>query len=296
VNTYKLGRKIECWEELTNRQQLFEQEGQEWVFRGQGNPWQLRPSLERAVEEFKLDFAKVPRLENDLITEFVRRYHLYAVEQPPLPGDTLDWLALMRHHGAPTRLLDFTFSFQIAAYFALEEATGRPTVCAVNKTWLTSLVAEWAAQSGKDVDEALLRFSKSREGEAFRKLFLNSESLIVSPVSPFRLNQRLTVQMGIFLCPGDVRNTFQKNLEACHGYKENVINIPISPDKGRHFLRLLDQAGVNRASLFPGLDGFAQSLRPRMLLLSHLMRLEGTARGKNYLDYRSLERRQDRGI
>ena len=42
-------------------------------------------------------------------------------------------------------------------------------------------------------------------------------------------------------------------------------------------MRRLDQGGLNRASLFPGLDGFAQSLRTRMLLLSHLQKLEETA-------------------
>ena len=36
----------------------------------------------------------------------------------------------------------------------------------------------------------------------------------------------------------------------------------------------LDRAGINRALLFPGLDGFAQSLRTRTVLFKRLQELE----------------------
>ena len=47
----------------------------------------------------------------------------------------------MQHHGAPTRLLDFTYSIYIAAYFALENADpkadpdGSCAIWAVNGVW-----------------------------------------------------------------------------------------------------------------------------------------------------------------
>ena len=37
----------------------------------------------------------------------------------------LEWLALMQHYGAPTRLLDFTRSPYVACFFALEELKKR---------------------------------------------------------------------------------------------------------------------------------------------------------------------------
>lgn len=226
---------------------------------------------------FNLTPDRVPDLEIKLILEFMRHYHLYAAEAPPRPGDTLDWLALMRHHGAPTRLLDFTFSFQIAAYFALEESQSKdPLVYAVNKSWLTTFLREWASRGGECLFKTLNRLSKFRDGAAFRELFLNQKVKFVYPVSPFRLNERLTVQKGIFLCAGNVSRPFEENLRALSGFDKNVIKIAISVERRNELLRKLDQAGLNRASLFPGLDGFAQSLRTRILLLSHLQDLEVT--------------------
>jgi hypothetical protein len=47
---------------------------------------------------------------------------------------------LIQHHGGPTRLLDFTHSFYVAAFFALERATEDVAVWAVNLDRLENAV------------------------------------------------------------------------------------------------------------------------------------------------------------
>lgn len=203
----------------------------------------------------------------------------------------MDWLALMRHHGAPTRLLDFTFSFPVASYFALSKKPcedADPVVWAVNKTWLTRIMEKWSVKaSGRKKRFADL--ATYRDGKAFRELFLKRDPKLVLSASPFRRNQRLEIQSGIFLCPGNVELPLMALLRNLEGkdkdekrenYEKNVLKIPIAAGKRNALLRGLDQAGISHASLFPGLDGFAESLRTKVLLFEHLRQMEkNKARG-----------------
>ncbi|MBE3123864.1 MAG: FRG domain-containing protein [Planctomycetes bacterium] len=58
--------------------------------------------------------------EKWMITEFWRKAVLRGVDCPPRE-DGLAWLALAQHHGLPTRLLDWTESILVAAWFAVGE-------------------------------------------------------------------------------------------------------------------------------------------------------------------------------
>jgi FRG domain len=84
----------------------------------------------------RLDAVPVFEAERYLLSTFQRRAHHY-ITYPPERDDELEWLALMQHHGAPTRLLDWTKSPYVELFFALEPIMGADfaAVWAIDLDW-----------------------------------------------------------------------------------------------------------------------------------------------------------------
>jgi FRG domain len=240
----------------------YQEEG--WIFRGQkDSEWGLRTSLERACKGFGRPLAEARYIEKRLLREFRRKYHHYAWHLPET-DDSLEWLSLMQHYGAPTRLLDFTYSIYVATYFALENAEGEEDKkCAV---W--AINGDWAVRESGDlfkkgsVQRTFLRAQiTEKSAKAFNRTFMGRTSKpLACPMNPFRLNERLTIQKGVFMCPGDVTQPFESNLCSLPNWdkKQNVVKLHISQNRRREFLDSLSDMNISRATLFPGLDGFAQ--------------------------------------
>jgi len=116
-------------DEMWSLYHKFQKPNDPWIFRGQPNSKdQPRPSLERLAEKFSISFGTLPELESALLRHFNRQAHLYVANLPK-DEDTIEWLALMRHYGAPTRLLDWTFSFFVGLFFGVRNSKRR--ICRV---------------------------------------------------------------------------------------------------------------------------------------------------------------------
>jgi len=209
-------------------------------------------------------------------------HHLMHI---PDDDDLIEWLSLMQHHGAPTRLLDFTYSFAVATFFAAKGAKQDFAVWGFN--W-SALASSASARFG--LDEEVMRSGVSLHEAMHEKanLFLRREAsgALVFPVDPKRQNERRAAQQGLFLFPTDPSRTFNENL-TCLYPKAHISQViedefvqTYDPEMhtGRQISRLkvlkyilplserfktlreLDKMNVHDASLFPGLDGLAQSL------------------------------------
>jgi hypothetical protein len=172
----------------------------------------------------------------------------------------------------PTRILDWTYSFFVALFFALEDADKDGcAVWALNADWMKqpfeAILASHPAvlQSWKCDPRILLPGT-------FASIFLRYTPIpLVAAVNPQRLNQRLVIQQGVFLCPGDVSKTFEANLAALFSQAASEatanfikLTIQVDPATKRHILLRLHSMNMNSATLFPGLDGFARSLKTLM--------------------------------
>ena len=93
---------------LGNWDQLQNHAAHGWLYRGQASPnWALETAFERCCNRLNIPKEERPKTEERVCREFRRAYHQYALHVPRRSA-MLEWFSLMQHHGAPTRLLDFT--------------------------------------------------------------------------------------------------------------------------------------------------------------------------------------------
>jgi hypothetical protein len=259
---------------------------QQWAFRGHADVgWKLETSIERLREKYSSSFRM--EAEEYVRKAFKRRAHHY-LEYLPGERQELEWLALMRHHSAPTRLLDWTKSPYVAMFFALAEAGQDQTsaIWAIDINAVKNEAVQLLVENGVIDDPAEPDFSFS-EPDVFDRVFLqNTNPAIVAPVQPLKMNERATSQQGLFLCPNALMWGFEfglkqvlksdrdrvgawcreKKLEDEPSKPERLFKLKIAPQARSEVLRQLHRMNINYATLFPGLDGFAQSLRTNVTI------------------------------
>src|ERR1700752_1974030 len=109
-----------------------------WAFRGERDErWPLYSSLSRYLQNFGVAREAWPAQESRILRIFKRKAH-HFLTTPPDTEDDFQWMALMQHHGAPTRLIDFTWSPYVAAFFAMERTLADGVVWAMNPARINS--------------------------------------------------------------------------------------------------------------------------------------------------------------
>jgi hypothetical protein len=99
----------------------------QWVYRGESKEYQneLFPSIDRPPFNRKCDRKTKIEMERQSIELFRSTYKLLATsEESDLLKSDITSLMLMQHYGTPTRLLDWSYSPYIAAYFAVYNDDG----------------------------------------------------------------------------------------------------------------------------------------------------------------------------
>jgi FRG domain len=266
--------EVDSWAAFMALQQRFAGEPNRlWMFRGQpATGGELHTSLERALRRFELPIERQEELERLLLREFRRHYHRYTADVPA-EDDTLRWLALMRHHGAPVRLLDLSYSPYVALFFALDGvAQGESCeMWAIDHNWCVARAAERLPKEAWDAFQEDPWGGKT--GPTVRRLFATRTQLAV-PMNPFYLDARLAIQQGVLLAPLDLSTGIETVLQRMGSPEEvgaNVRRIVIhcTGDVLPAALGELTRMNVTHTTLFPGIDGLARSLE-NMVVLSFL--------------------------
>ncbi len=238
-----------------------------YIYRGQADEsWELKPSLSRLQGGYTS--SEMLKVEALAINEFMTQAHLYL---PPHLIDLSDielW-SLMQHYRVPTRLLDWSDSPYVAAYFAVEdhwEKDGAVWICDADR--LASLSAQRFARDSKPnllPDEYWQKPKAAQRIFAFRRGF-NTD--------------RMVAQQGCFTICRDplsdhgevISGLFSKQKKSKFvNYQKIIIPQMFKSD----FLRRLRSMNIAANALFPGIDGVGRSVAELIRLGSRRPNLIG---------------------
>jgi hypothetical protein len=227
-----------------------------WAFRGVPDAgWTLLSSLSRRLQAYCPDDPSLwPMREERALRVFRRKAHIYVDDASTL-DDALRCMALMQHHGAPTRLLDFTKSPFVAAFFALELATDDAAVYALNTPALWSAAPLFDASLNRDRIDP-------RIGDNFERFFLHNNQALLWCGEPAELDRRLVAQSGLFVMPGLLDRPLEAILQAYPAQDNEplLVKYVISQSIRQTAMNALYRMNITHSSLFPDLEGLAKSM------------------------------------
>ena len=210
------------------------EDGTEKIWRGQGNYfWALSSQLHRRTARIN----KGTRTYRDYEKEMFERFRRLARSEPLTDGlNALDWLALGRHHGLPTRFLDWTDNPLVALYFAVED-----------EDETTDGAVFFRVASEEDFDVLL-------EPDNFESIQWSDTWTTYRP--PY-FHPRLMAQQSAFTIEPDPENQLFP-YEDEKAQKTTKYKVPRLSKKA--LKKELREYGINSRMIYPGLDGVCKFL------------------------------------
>ncbi len=196
--------------------------------------------------------------ERRLLTSFRKYAMRHAVH-----GDWVwNWLSLAKHHGLPTRLLDWTYSPYVAMHFA----THKPEQFDVDGAiWCVDYRAtnELLPKPMRDLlatDDANIFTTEmlNRVATTLEEFDNMSSDDFVLFFEPPSLDERIVNQFALFSLPSSATLPLDGLLQR----RDNTYRRLVIPASLKWEIRdKLDQANITERVLFPGLDGLSQWLK-----------------------------------
>jgi|SRR2546422_3125959 len=200
-----------------------------WLFRGEtdnGDP--LKPTAGRVGREVgsarKKPYDKAHEVE--ALEQFKREVRPHLTHRPE---NDLEWLAIAQHHGMATRLLDWSESLLVAAFFAVVNAGAR------SKSGVIYAVRDVPNVSKDDAENPF-------------------EMTDVRLYRPPHITSRIPAQRGVFTIHHDPTQEYTP---------ESIRRWTVAPVACGKIKNILSACAINESSLFPGVDGLSRHIRWR---------------------------------
>lgn len=244
-------RSLKRYRELVDGERF-----RDWAFRGQADArWPLFSALSRYLQYTGVHREAWPVQEARILRIFQRKAHLF-LPQIPSERDHFQWLALMQHHGAPTRLLDVTWSPYVALFFALEHGAATAAVWAIKPAPLDEPIH--ILRSGQRIPRADV---STWDETSYKEYFLGGQTPFVILGEPRIMNRRLIAQSGSFIIPGVLDRPVEKILSEYRASRSLLVKLELDVNAMRRgAMRMLYGMNITHATLFPDLYGLARSM------------------------------------
>lgn len=237
------------------------------IYRGQSDSsWSLEPSLLRDLKEFHPGISEQAQVDRE-----VRAVDFFKKKSPlrllPTELSFLESVAgtllLMQHYGAPTRVLDWSLSPWVGAYFAavdhpkkdgaiwLANGDAIDATCPTDKMHVPSIF---------DIDnkQPICLFD-ARRTEVWEKITLNVSGNMICVLNPRFENPRMAAQQSVFTMAARVGTDHVDLGKVLQPSDTEKIIIPAAM-KAPLLLRLF-KMNLVATNLFPDITGIARHAR-----------------------------------
>ena len=194
-----------------------------WIFRGEGTTG--NPLLPKAGREG--DYRGATRKKPYKLADEKQALELFQRQARPhlghTPSSDLEWLVIAQHHGMFTRLLDWTESILVAAYFAAQEAGTKGDAVIYGVRNLRTL-------------------TKAEENNPFK---LTAPGVYRPP----HITPRIPAQRSVFTVHPNPKAPFSP---------DGLVEWRMSEGACSNIKQVLDACAINESSLFTDLDGLSR--------------------------------------
>lgn len=281
--------EIKSWKDFIENIELIKNKSM--VYRGEcDTDYKLESSLKREISLFEKTKRgresieqMMIRYENTFIEKFKSESHLYSTSNMEYDSwSKIDLLSILQHFGAPTRLLDWSYSPYIAAYFSVNDklekdsilyAIDMSSIQEVNKSKIEGYKKDFNIKNGEKSDIIDIG-KKYADAKKRSELKGNSytEEIILEMFKPQKMNIRIARQQGLFLVSSKIDVNYEdiiSNYSIEDGKNKDGIEVAfkfiIAKEIKLEILKNLQLMNISREILFPDIEGYCKGMKYKLI-------------------------------